>query len=83
MTSKMARKTRTYQDQDTKPKRDDPFVDDEDEEDEDDGPPTIDPYAVLGLQQEATADDVKKAYRKLALKHHPGTWNLSIIKAHY
>ncbi|KAF2110550.1 hypothetical protein BDV96DRAFT_500794 [Lophiotrema nucula] len=38
---------------------------------EEDGPPSIDPYAVLELETEATADDVKKAYRKLALKHHP------------
>jgi DnaJ family protein C protein 9 len=52
------------------------FIDDEEEEEEDieaeDGPPAIDPYEVLGLDTEATADDVKKAYRKLALKHHPG-----------
>jgi DnaJ family protein C protein 9 len=57
--------------------RADPFVhDDEEEEDDDmdeeDGPPAIDPYEVLGLETEASADDVKKAYRKLALKHHPG-----------
>lgn len=64
---------------DKQSKREDPFVnDDEEEEEEDDieeedGPPTIDPYDVLGLETEATADDVKKAYRKLALKHHPGT----------
>ena len=44
---------------------------------EDDGPPTIDPYEVLGLETDATADDVKKAYRKLALKCHPGTRNCS------
>jgi hypothetical protein len=58
--------------------REDPFVNDEEEEDEDeigeeDGPPSIDPYEVLGLEAEATVDDVKRAYRKLALKHHPGT----------
>lgn len=58
--------------------KEDPFIhDDDEEEDEDadleaDGPPSIDPYAVLGLEREATADDVKKAYRKMALKHHPG-----------
>jgi DnaJ family protein C protein 9 len=34
-------------------------------------PPSIDPYAVLHLSQTATADEVKSAYRKLALKHHP------------
>lgn len=28
-------------------------------------------YEVLGLQRSATADDVKKAYRNLALKYHP------------
>ncbi len=35
-------------------------------------PPTIDPYEVLGIEKGATSDDVKKAYRKAALKHHPG-----------
>ena len=29
------------------------------------------PYDVLGLTRDATADDVKKAYRKLAREHHP------------
>ena len=54
--------------------RDDPFLNHEQEDDieEEEGPPAIDPYEVLGLETEATADDVKKAYRKLALKHHPG-----------
>ena len=28
-------------------------------------------YAVLGLEKSATADQIKKAYRKLALKYHP------------
>jgi curved DNA-binding protein len=28
-------------------------------------------YAVLGLQRGATEDEVKQAYRKLAMKHHP------------
>jgi DnaJ family protein C protein 9 len=48
------------------------FMDDEEESDDENSPPSIDPYEVLGLEAEATADDVKKAYRKMALKHHPG-----------
>jgi DnaJ family protein C protein 9 len=52
---------------------DDDFFDNEDYGEEmDDSPPRIDPYAVLSLETEATSDEVKKAYRKLALKHHPG-----------
>ncbi|KAK2061474.1 DnaJ domain-containing protein [Colletotrichum caudatum] len=34
-------------------------------------PPVIDPYEVLGLEREATVDQVKSAYRKAALKNHP------------
>jgi len=32
---------------------------------------TQDYYTVLGVQRNATADEIKKAYRKLALQHHP------------
>ena len=31
----------------------------------------IDYYKILGLQKTATAEDIKKAYRKLARKYHP------------
>jgi len=30
-----------------------------------------DPYIVLGLQRGASAEDIKRAYRKLSLQHHP------------
>lgn len=35
-------------------------------------PPAIDPYDVLDLERSATADEIKRAYRKAALKSHPG-----------
>ncbi|EPE08970.1 hypothetical protein F503_04557 [Ophiostoma piceae UAMH 11346] len=34
-------------------------------------PATIDPYAVLGIDRAATADQVRSAYRKAALRSHP------------
>ncbi|PGH08522.1 hypothetical protein AJ80_07842 [Polytolypa hystricis UAMH7299] len=36
-----------------------------------DPPASINPYEVLGISEKATADEVKSAYRKQALKHHP------------
>jgi DnaJ-domain-containing protein 1 len=40
-----------------------------------DEPPTsINPYRVLDLEKDATADQIKTAYRKAALKNHPGKY---------
>ncbi|TML81081.1 MAG: molecular chaperone DnaJ, partial [Actinobacteria bacterium] len=34
-------------------------------------PAVKDPYNVLGVDKKASADEVKKAYRKLARQYHP------------
>ena len=34
-----------------------------------------DPYSVLGISQNASDDEVKKAYRELARKYHPDNYH--------
>jgi len=34
-------------------------------------PTTRDYYEILGVEKDADADDIKRAYRRLAMKHHP------------
>ena len=31
-------------------------------------------YAILGVSKNATDKEITKAYRKIALKYHPGSW---------
>jgi len=45
----------------------------------DEDPPSINPYEVLGLEKTASEDEVKSAYRKAALKHHPGMSRADIM----
>ena len=42
------------------------------EESLEDMPTSLNPYEVLGAEENATAEQIKSAYRKQALKHHPG-----------
>ena len=42
------------------------------EETLEDMPTSVNPYEVLGVEEKDNADQIKSAYRKQALKHHPG-----------
>ena len=47
-------------------------------------PPTdINPYEVLQLEPTASPNDVKTAYKKLALTHHPGLINIAFEISQY
>ena len=37
-----------------------------------DPPGSVNPYNTLGVAKDASGNEVKAAYRKAALKHHPG-----------
>lgn len=35
-------------------------------------------YDVLELEADASVEDVRRAYRKLALRWHPGTYHIAV-----
>ncbi len=40
-------------------------------------------YEILGVKRDATKIDIKKAFRKLALKYHPGQFSSHIFSPFY
>lgn len=74
---KMAPRKKVPQESESEDSSDDQSQDLESEE-----PPKIEPYTVLGLEKTATEDEIKKAYRKAALQHHPGMLQLLLPHAH-
>ena len=37
----------------------------------DESPEDLDYYAILGVSNNASLDEIRKSYKRLALKHHP------------
>ena len=46
-------------------------IDDDDDDNDNDGKEKIDLYEILGITKDASAEEIKKAYRLKALKTHP------------
>lgn len=78
--TKMPRKPKHVEEEEEEDEDLEDLEGDEEEEDEDEDAdlrpeelPKVEPYKVLGIEKTATADEIKLAYRKAALKNHPGT----------
>jgi curved DNA-binding protein CbpA len=41
------------------------------------------PYQTLGVSPGATADEIKRAYRRLASQHHPDKGGIKIVSKKY
>ena len=39
-------------------------------------------YKILGIEKHASEDEIKRAYRKKAMLHHPGRLFLMLVHAH-
>jgi DnaJ-class molecular chaperone len=41
-----------------------------------------DPYTILGVNPNASIDDIRHAYRKLAFQHHPDMNQMNLVASH-